>query len=50
MCKMSSSQAYVVTEMDKVIVAFRDTGSDKDGKNFKHACRCSRNTQENVLS
>ena len=26
---MSGGQAYVVTEMDKVIVAFRDTGSDK---------------------
>ena len=26
---MSGGQAYVVTEMDKIIVAFRDTGSDK---------------------
>jgi len=26
---MSGGQAYVVTEMDRVIVAFRDTGSDK---------------------
>ena len=34
---MSGGQAYVVTEMDKVIVAFRDTGSDKRWERTKKA-------------
>ena len=45
---MSGGQAYVVTEMDKVIVAFRDTGSDKKWERILNMLTDARATLEDM--